>query len=932
MTAQSHLFRRGRIVLAMLTVAVLARAQAPVAPAANAGSAPSAPAPAPAAAAAAAEPAPDPLPPAMFALPDADFEITLWARSPQLRNPTNIDVDAQGRVWVTEAANYRRHTGRDPAGDRVVVLEDSNGNGRADKSTVFVQEPTLLAPLGIAVIDNQIIVSNAPDLIVYTDVDRDGKFDARVDKREVLLTGFQGRNHDHSLHSVTFGPDGKWYLNQGNTGAMVTDRSGRTFRVGSTYDGTGSGAIPQYNWKPIDISGATSDDGHVYVGGFAMRMNPDATNLEVIGYNFRNSYEQAVTSFGDVFQNDNDDTPACRVAYLMEYGNAGFFSRDGRRTWQADKRPGQAMTIAQWRQQDPGVMPTGDIYGAGAPTGIVNYEGDAFGPKWRGVLLSCEAGRNTIFGYFPKLEGAAYKLDRFDFLTTNKERQFGGLDSQRGKTSSELKTWFRPSDVAVGPDGSIYVADWFDPRVGGHADLDEKMTGAIYRITPRGTKLTTPKLDLTTTAGQVAALQSPAINTRALGFSKLRAQGAAAVAPVAALLTAPNEFHRARATYLLAQLGPEGVARVESLLRAPEPMTRIAALRALRRASLTTSSQEKLVGYARQLAADASPAVRREAALALRDVPLAQSRDVLLTLAKGYDGVDRSYLEAWGTGCSGKEAEIYKALAATAPEKDPAKWPASYANLVWRLTPEGAEAAFAARAAAATLSDAARVDAVTALGFLPTRAASSALLDLAEKASGRVKDSALWWLLSYKNSRWKDQNLDAELKARKLYDPESVIITASVVPPAPETSKLPAVPEIAALKGDAGRGANTAQACTMCHRVGDKGVDYAPSLNGFARNQTTEVVITAIVNPSADIAHGYDGNEITLRDGTVIDGIIVSGGDPLIVQSTGGAIQTIPAGRVRSRPPLGRSLMLSADQLGLGAQDVADVVAYLKTL
>ena len=101
----------------------------------------------------------------IFTVPD-DLEVTLWAQSPQLRNPTNIDVDAAGRIWVAEGVNYRYHKDRDPKGDRIVVLEDTDGDGRADRSTTFVQEPALVAPLGIAVIGNKVIVSNAPDLIV----------------------------------------------------------------------------------------------------------------------------------------------------------------------------------------------------------------------------------------------------------------------------------------------------------------------------------------------------------------------------------------------------------------------------------------------------------------------------------------------------------------------------------------------------------------------------------------------------------------------------------------------------------------------------------------------------------------------------------------------------------------------------------------------
>jgi putative heme-binding domain-containing protein len=149
--------------------------------------------------------------------------------------------------------------------------------------------------------------------------------------------------------------------------------------------------------------------------------------------------------------------------------------------------------------------------------------------------------------------------------------------------------------------------------------------------------------------------------------------------------------------------------------------------------------------------------------------------------------------------------------------------------------------------------------------------------------------------------------------------------------PAPESpSKLAAVAEIAKLRGDAKRGATAAAACRMCHRVGGEGVDYAPALDGFASRQAKAVVIEAIVNPSNDIAHGYEGVEITLQDGRKIHGLVLSGGNPTVVQSTGGVTQMIPAAMIKERKRLGRSLMLSADQLGLSAQQVADLAAYLK--
>ena len=133
-----------------------------------------------------------------FKIIDPELEVTLWAETPLLYNPTNMDVDSKGRIWVTEGVNYRRSQTRE-GGDRVVVLEDTDFDGVADKSTVFIQDPELVAPMGIWVFDNVIYVSQTPHILKYTDLNRNLVFD-EGDTREVFLTGFIGGNHDHSTH------------------------------------------------------------------------------------------------------------------------------------------------------------------------------------------------------------------------------------------------------------------------------------------------------------------------------------------------------------------------------------------------------------------------------------------------------------------------------------------------------------------------------------------------------------------------------------------------------------------------------------------------------------------------------------------------------------------------------------------------------------
>ena len=115
----------------------------------------------------------------------------------------------------------------------------------------------------------------------------------------------------------------------------------------------------------------------------------------------------------------------------------------------------------------------------------------------------------------------------------------------------------------------------------------------------------------------------------------------------------------------------------------------------------------------------------------------------------------------------------------------------------------------------------------------------------------------------------------------------------------------------------------------MCHAIGGVGAEVGPALDGWTRGKSLPVIAAAIIDPDAGIAHGYAGTTIRTTDGLTIQGLLIKEGDPLMMRSMGNVTQVIPASRVKARERLTRSLMMDAAQLGMSAQDVADVVAFL---
>ncbi|MEZ6015073.1 MAG: family 16 glycoside hydrolase [Planctomycetota bacterium] len=438
-----------------------------------------------------------------FELPEG-LQVTQWAESPQLYNPTAMDIDVRGRVWVTEAVNYRQWNGRNPGmhrdgGDRVVILEDTDGDGVCDSSKVFVQDPALVAPLGIALVDRRVYVSCSPNLFVYIDDDGDDV----ADRRETVLTGFGGFDHDHGLHSVVPYRD-RLYVAIGNAGPHIVEGpDGFTLRSGSIYDGGGPARADN---KP----GLVSSDGKVWTGGLVLSFNFDGSGMRVEAHNFRNPYEVAFDLWGDMFIADNDDdgNQACRTTWVMPGGNYGYFSADGARMWQADRRPGQGTQTAHWHQDDPGVAPMGTINGGGGPTGVAAYGGKLLAPWIAECVLNCDAGARVVYAHRKLLSASGVALAP------------GYLIRAAPDASGQSGQWFRPSDVCVGPAGDVYVCDWYDPGVGGHAMGDRAAYGRILRIQPEGANVRPPVLDLANPNDLRVAAGLPSVAARALARAR----------------------------------------------------------------------------------------------------------------------------------------------------------------------------------------------------------------------------------------------------------------------------------------------------------------------------------------------------------------------------------------------------------------------------
>ncbi|MEY4273781.1 MAG: hypothetical protein RL638_729 [Bacteroidota bacterium] len=559
---------------------------------------------------------------------DPELEITTFATEPMLKNPTNMDIDSKGRVWITEAFNYRPAIAGNPvnpAGDRIIILEDTNGDGKADNEKVFYQSPELNAPLGIAVLDSMVIVAQSPYIWKFFDDNHDDK----ADRKEIMFQGIGGEQHDHGAHAFTFGPDGKLYFNLGNEGKQLLDAKG----------------------KPVLDQDGDEIGPKKYKQGMVFRCNLDGSQVECLGQNFRNNFEVAVDSYGAMWQSDNDDdgNKGVRINSVFEHGNYGYTDEMTGEGWYVQRtNMEKEVPLQHWHLNDPGVVPNLLQTGSGSPTGILVYEGNLLPSKFQNQIIHADAGPNVVRAYPTKAQGAGYSASILNLVEGVKDQ------------------WFRPADVTVAPDGSLFIADWYDPGVGGHQAGDQNK-GRIYRISPKNTPYFVKKTRLDSPIGAITALFNPNLATRYLGYKALQQMGEKAQKDIASIFQSEtNPRLKARLFWILAQ-GTDGLSYIDKALNNPSEEWRMMAIRAAKMRPFSTWK-----ALAHRAVNDANDQVKRELAIALHHVKDAEADDIWAKLASQHAGSDRWYLEALGIGADKQWESRLTAYLATKPADSPA--------------------------------------------------------------------------------------------------------------------------------------------------------------------------------------------------------------------------------------------------------------------
>jgi putative heme-binding domain-containing protein len=376
------------------------------------------------------------------------FEVNLYAADPLLAKPIQMNFDPEGRLWIASSEVYPQIQPGQAQTDRVLVLEDTDSDGKADKTTVFVGG--LLIPTGIEPGDGGAYVANSTELVHFRDEDGDGKADAKT----VLLSGFGTEDTHHIIHTFRWGPDLALYINQ------------------SIY-------IHSHVETPWGVRRLN--------GGGIWRFATDSQKLEVLSKGLVNAWGHHFDDYGNSFATDGAGGDGINYAF-----------------------PGSVFMTS------PGASRIVRGYNVGSPKhcGLERVTGGHLPDDWQGDLIT-----NDFRGH---------RVCRFKIGDSGS----GFVSREQPEVIKTNHGAFRPIDVKMGPDGAIYIADWYNPIIQ-HGEVDfrdprrDKTHGRIWRLTAKGRPLVKyPALRKMPTPELLDQLKSPEQFTRQQAKRVLKERGA----------------------------------------------------------------------------------------------------------------------------------------------------------------------------------------------------------------------------------------------------------------------------------------------------------------------------------------------------------------------------------------------------------------------
>ncbi|MBW3598808.1 MAG: hypothetical protein KY475_16220 [Planctomycetes bacterium] len=413
---------------------------------------------------------------------DERVTIDLFAEHPLIVTPTGIAVDGRGRVFAAESHTHFRPDDYDgPHTDRIVIVEDSDGDGRADRRRVFHEGFTHLMDLEFHP-DGSLYAATRMDIHRLRDTDAD---DAADEITPIIRMDTTGTYPHNGLSGLAFDFRGDLHFGLGEN-------------LGHAYTLIGTDGVR--------LSGGGE-------GGSTYHVRPDGTRLRRVSTGWWNPFGMCVDAFGRVFGTDNDPgaSPPCRLIQVVDGGDYGYEYRYGR----TGLHP-----LVSWTGDAPGVLPM--IAGTGeAPCEILAYEAAALPEAYRGCLLVASWADHRI-EYYPVEQ------------TPNR-----GLTTTSRKTLIESAGEFRPVGLATAPDGSVYVSDW----VSSSYELHKQ--GRIWRIRPKNPRIaSSPNVSITGwEAMRLTETEEARVTLRDWAFSHHRARlRATAVQALAAVNDAATDF------------------------------------------------------------------------------------------------------------------------------------------------------------------------------------------------------------------------------------------------------------------------------------------------------------------------------------------------------------------------------------------------------